>query len=212
MKLLLSTVAFIFCCYCNAVSQNIKLISDCTVYFTLSVQDPKADQQVVKSMENTAQIVYIKGSKSRADFSTTGFKQTTLFNAKSDSIIILREIGNIKLISYLNSSKRRQQNKKYEGMQFTNTDDTKTILGYDCKRVVAKLADGSEYNVYFTPSITVSNKLCESQFKELPGFVLEYEAELENGKTKVTYTASKITFTPVPIAMFDLPKTGYRVL
>jgi hypothetical protein len=52
----------------------------------------------------------------------------------------------------------------------------------------------------------------EYQFKDLPGFVLEYEALTEDGKSKINYSATKITLVPVPVAKFDLPKTGYRVL
>lgn len=196
----------------NAFSQEAKIISDCTVQFTVSVEDSKASAQIIKSMAGATKILYIKGSKSRSDLVTAGFKQTTLTNTKSDSTIILRELGGAKYISYLNGSKKRDQNKKYEGIQFSNTDEKKTILGYDCKKVVAKLADGSAYNVFYTPSITPSNKESEYQFKNLPGFVLEYESESVDGKTKIKYVASKITLEPVPAAMFDLPKSGYRIL
>jgi hypothetical protein len=39
---------------------------------------------------------------------------------------------------------------------------------------------------------------------------MEYEASF--GKLIVTYTVSSINFNPVPIAKFDLPKSGYRVM
>jgi GLPGLI family protein len=86
------------------------------------------------------------------------------------------------------------------------------ILGYECKKAVAKLKDGSLYNVYYAPSIMPSNSEFEYQFKDLPGFPLEYEAQSEDGKTRVKYAAVKITLTPVPVAKFDIPKAGYRVL
>ncbi len=81
-----------------------------------------------------------------------------------------------------------------------------------CKKVVAKLTNGSAYNVFYTPSITTSNKQYEYQFKDLPGLVLEYEEESEDGKTKIKYSATKMTLVPVPAAKFDLPKSGYRIL
>jgi GLPGLI family protein len=204
------TLVFSFCF--NISAQEAKVISDCTVLYKVSIEDAKADSQVVKAIMGTTKAVYIKGSKSRSDLVTPRFKQTTLFDLKSDSTIILRELGNTKYISYLNESKRREQNRKYEGIQFNNTSEKKTILGYECVKVVAKLADGSSYNVYYTPSIVPSNKEYEYQFKDLPGFVLEYEAESVDGKTKLTFSASQITLVPVPIAKFDVPKSGYRVL
>ncbi|MEJ7683983.1 MAG: hypothetical protein WKG06_40250 [Segetibacter sp.] len=77
---------------------------------------------------------------------------------------------------------------------------------------MAKLTNGSAYNVFYTPSIIPSNKEYEYQFKDLPGLVLEYEEESEDGKTKIKYSATKITLFPVPDAKFDLPKSGYRIL
>ncbi len=212
MKKLFAATALILLNYYYVVAQEAKIISDCIVYFNVSVENAKANPQIIKSMSGATEVLYIKGSKSRSDLITTGFKQTTLTDTKSDSTVILRELGNTKYISYLDNSKRSAQNKKYEGMQFISTNERKTILGYDCKKVIAKLTDGSAYNVFYAPSITPSNKEYEYQFKDLPGFVLEYESEAVGGKMKIKYSASKITLEPVPAAMFDLPKSGYRVL
>lgn len=206
------SIALIVSAYSQVFAQEAKVISDCIILYKVSVEDSKADSQFVKAMRGTTKVVYIKGAKSRSDLITPRFKQTTLFDEKSDSTIILRELGNTKYISYLTSTKRTEQNKKYDGIQFNPTTDKKTILGYECKKVVAKLGDGSTYNVYYTTSIIPSNKEYEYQFKDLPGFVLEYEAESEDGKTKISYTAAQITLVPVPVARFDIPKSGYRVL
>ena len=196
----------------QTTAQEAKIISDCTVYFKVDVEDAKADPQVIKSIAGATQVLYIKGSKSRVDLITPGFKQTTLTDSKSDSTIILRELGNTKYISYLGRSKKAEQNKRYEGVQFNKTDEKKTILGYECTKLVAKLSDGSAYNVFYAASITPSNKEYEYQFKNLPGLVLEYESETVDGKIKVKYSANKITLEPVATALFDLPKSGYRVL
>ena len=195
-----------------AVAQEGKLISDCTIFFDISAEGSKGDQQVVKTMEGTTKVLYIKGFKSRSDLITHSFKQTTLTDSKTDSTVILRELGNTKYISYLNSSKMKEQNKKYDGIQFSNTNEKKTIIGYECKKVVAKLANGSSYNVFYTSSIVPANKQYEYQFKDLPGFVLEYEEESSDAKTRVKYIASKISFEPVTAVKFILPITGYRIL
>lgn len=192
--------------------QEAKVISDCTIEFDISVEDAKADPQVVKAMDGSSRIVYIRGSKSRSDLVTPAFKQTVIYDEKTDSAVILRELGATKYISYLNKAKRAEKNKKFDGIQFSNTNERKTILNYDCEKVVAKLQDGSTYNVYFTRSVVPSTREYEQQFRDLPGLVLDYEAQTEDGKTKVKYTASKITLVPVPGAKFDIPKTGYRVL
>ncbi len=212
MKKLVFLFVSMFLVTIASYAQEAKQLSDCMVTYDVEVEDSKADPQIIKAMAGAVKTVYIKGSKSRSDLETMGFKQTTLFDTHTDSTIILREIGNNKYISYLNGAKRKEKNKKYENIHFSNTNEKKTILGYDCKKVIAKLADGSTYNVYYAPSIIASNNEFEYQFMNLNGFVLEYEAESENGKTRIKYVASKITLTPVPNAKFDVPKSGYRVL
>lgn len=212
MKNLFAAFALTLLCYQHAVAQEGKLLSDCTVIFNVTAAGAALDPKLVKTMEGTTKVLYIKGSKSRSDLITQSFKQTTITDSKTDSTVIIRELGNIKYISYLDAGKMREQNKKYQGIQFSNTSEKKTILGYECKKAVAKLANGAVYNVFYTTSVIPSNKQYEYQFKDLQGFVLEYEEESEDGKTNIKYTASQISLVPVPAAKFDLPKTGYRVL
>lgn len=212
MKKKLIIVALISFVRLSLFAQDSRLISDCTVFFDVSVEGSKVDPRVVKSMAGTTKVLYIKGSKSRSDLITPGFQQTTFTDSKSDSTIILRELGNTKYISYLSDNKRNEQNKKYEGIQFTNTGEKKTILGYECVKAVSKLTNGSAYNVFYTPALIPSNKQYEYQFRDLQGLVLEYEEESEDVKTTIKYSATKITLDPVPEGKFNLPKSGYRIL
>jgi GLPGLI family protein len=203
---------FLLFSFSALLAQDSKVVGDCTVTYNLTIEDAKADPNIVKALSGATKILYIKGSKSRSDLISTGFQQTTIYDTKSDSVIVLREMGANKYISYLSGSKLAEQNKKFEGITFSEANDTKIILGYECKHVVAKLQDGTAYNVYYAPVIVPSNKEYEYQFRDLPGFVLEYDGEFDNGKSKVKYSASKITLTPVPNAKFDIPKSGYRVI
>jgi GLPGLI family protein len=193
-------------------AQEPKMISDCTINFKVTVEDAKADPAVIKAMSETTKTLYVKGARSRIDLETPNFKQIMIYDSKSDSTIILRELGNNKYISYLDGVTRKDKNKKYEGITFTETNERKRILNYDCNKVVARLIDGSTYEVYYTPSIIPSVTGYEYQFNKLPGLVLEYEAVFERGKTKVRFEADKVDMIPVPVAKFDVPKAGYRVL
>lgn len=203
-------VAILF--FTTSYAQETKVISDCTVHYDVSVQDAKIDAIVQKAMAGTSKVLYVKGARARTDLETQNFKQTMIYDSKTDSTIILRELGTSKYISYLDGNKRKEKNKKYEGIKFTKTNEKKIILGYECNKVIANLADGTSYDVYYTNSIVPSTTEYEYQFKDLPGFVLEYETEFEHGKTKVKFAASKISLVPVPVAKFDIPKSGYRVL
>ncbi len=212
MRKLFIVFAFFTISIYKGNAQNAKVVSECTVVYEVLVDASKADPQVIKAMAGATKVLYIKGSKTRSELISPNFQQAVIYDSKTDSTIVLREFRNSKYISFLNEDKRNEKNKKFEGINFRNTNETKTILGYDCKKVIATLKDSSTYTMFYTPSIIPSNKDYEYQFKDLPGFVLEYEAESENGKWKAKYIAAKITFTPVASSVFDVPKSGYRVL
>jgi hypothetical protein len=61
------------------------------------------------------------------------------------------------------------------------------------------------------PAIVPSVKEFEYQFKDVPGFVLEFESQEADGK-KIKYTATKINLSPVQASRFDVPTSGYRLL
>ena len=212
IKKIIAVSAIIFSGYQSAFAQQSEIASDCTVTFNISIEDAKADPKAIRSMAGAAKTVYIKGTQIRSDLLTSGYNQSTFINVKSDTIIILREIGTAKYITYLSGDKRREQDKKFEGVVFNDAREKKTILGYECTKVVATLKDGSVYNAFYTPLINLLTNQYEYQFEELPGLVLEYEELLGNGKTKIKYTASKISFLPIPAAKFDVTTTGYRIL
>jgi GLPGLI family protein len=199
-------------CGFTLYAQEPKLLSECTIVYDLTVEDPNVSAQVASSMAGASKVVYIKGSKVRTELNSKAFQQVIIQDSKTDTSIVLQEMGNTKYISYLDSRKRAEQNKRFEGITISNTGETKIILGYECKKAVATLRDGSLYNVYYAPSVIPSNQQFEYQFKDLQGLPLEYETQSVDGKTRVKYSAVKITLTPVPAAKFDLPKTGYRVL
>ena len=89
--------------------------------------------------------------------------------------------------------------------------DIKTILGYECKKAVLELKDGSTFTLYYATNIVPSVKEFEYQFKDIPGFVLEFESQ-ETDSKKIKYTATKINLSPVQASRFDLPTSGYRIL
>jgi GLPGLI family protein len=103
-----------------------------------------------------------------------------------------------------------KKNNKYEGITFESTAENMVIAGYNCKKAIATLKDGSSFIVYYTTDLDVADKDYGSQFKTLPGLALQYEWQA--GKTKYKYSLSKINFDPVPSSLFEIPKSGYRTM
>lgn len=188
-----------------AFTQSPKVVADCTVTFDVSIG--KADG----SGEHATKTLYIKGTEIRTDLVSPTFLQTTFYDGKKEEAVILRELGGNKYMSRLNAAQWKDQNKRYEGMEVVLGNETKTILGYECKKAQVKLKDGSVLDMFYATAIIPSVSENAYQFKGIPGFVLEYEAQSEKGG-KIKFTATVINLSPVPASRFQIPQSGYRML
>ena len=195
----------------SAFSQT-RVVAECTVTYAIKVNNEDAfDKDALALLKQSVKTVYIKGNHSRSDLISPSFSQSFIYNKASGDDAILREIGANKFLTKMNAAEWAKQNDKFSDLTIQYTDERKVILGYDCKKAIIQLKDGSTFSVFYAANIVPSVKEFEYQFKEIPGFVLEYEAR--DGYTqKIIYTATKINLNPVPGGRFDIPTTGYRLL
>lgn len=209
MKAIFTTLAFIaFTSFAHAQ----RVVADCTVTYAISTDDANADKDVMESLKASTKTVYIKGNDSRTDLVSPTFKQSVLYNKTTGNAVILREIGNNKFMTRLDNAKWVAENKKYEGMSASlSATENKTILGYECRKATIQTKDGGSFTLYYATAIVPSVKEFEYQFKDIPGFVLEFESQEADGK-RIKYTATKINLAPVQASRFDIPTSGYRLL
>ncbi|KAF0243308.1 MAG: hypothetical protein FD183_40 [Chitinophagaceae bacterium] len=196
----------------GSIYAQTRVVAECTVSYSISVDNATGlDKEAVELLKSSSKTVYIKGNDSRVDLMSSSFLQTMIFDKTTGKAVILRELGANKFMTKLESKAWIAQNSKYNGMTISYENETKNILGYDCKKAVLKLQNGTSFSVYYATAITPSVKEFEFQFKDIPGFVLEYEAQ-EGGAQKITYKATKINLNPVQASKFDIPTSGYRLL
>ena len=139
------------------------------------------------------------------------FTSTTIHDSKAGTAVVLREVSGQKLLIRLTADDWKDKNKRYEGITFKDTEETKVIAGYTTTKAIATMPDGSTFTVYYTKDIIPENREYENMmFKNLEGLPLEWE--LVQGKLKIKYTLSKINMNPIPVSRFDIPKSGYREL
>jgi len=154
---------------------------------------------------------YIKGNKSRTEMVSPLGLLTTIYDSSKNSIVILKDFGQQKYMITLTPADWKDANKKYEGIVYSYEDTaSKTILGYNCRKAIGRLPDGTVYTVWYTPDLVPENRNFQYETRSLPGLALEYEVTTQD--QKLTYTVSKISFSPVQASKFDLPKSGYRLM
>ena len=200
----------LFCCMGTGFAQQ-RVVAECTVTYQISLEDSSLNKEVQNALQQSSKTVYIKGNDSRVDLISPSLIQSVIYDKTNGSAVILREFGNNKFMTKLNSKEWRLANKQYEGMAIHLTNETKTILGYECKKATLNLKDSSVFHIYYATAIMPSVREFEYQFKDVPGFVLEFDVK-EHGASIVRYRATKINLSPVQASKYDIPTSGYRLL
>jgi GLPGLI family protein len=187
-----------------------RTLSEGAVFYDVSVQTGSSQPQMADMFDGAKAVMYLRGTWSRSELNSALGNTATVFDNRSGNGIVLREFGAQKLLIRMNRENWSDKNRKYEGIKFTPTGETKTIAGYACERAEAVMQDGTRFSVFFTRDIRTENGEYDPQFRNLPGLALEYESVM--GNLKVKYTASRVSFDPVPMQKFETPKSGYREL
>jgi GLPGLI family protein len=183
-------------------------VSELTLVYDATITTGSKEPKLADAFDGATTTVYLKGNMSRSEMVSALFSSTTIHDSKTGTAVVLREVSGQKLLIRMAAENWAEKNKRYDGMTFTNSGETKTIAGYNCTKAVAQLKDGTTFSVYYTTEIIPENKEYDYQFRNLNGLPLEYE--LVQGKLTIKYTVSKINMNPVPASKFDVPKTGYR--
>lgn len=183
-------------------------VSEMTLVYDAVVSTGSADPKLADAFDGAVTTIYLSGHQSRSEMVSALFTSTTIHDAKTGAAVVLREVSGQKLLIRLTPDDWADKNKRYKGISFTNTSETKVIAGYTCTKAIATTADGSTFTVYYTKDIIPENKEYDYQFRSLQGLPLEYE--MVRGNLKIKYTVSQINLNPVAASKFDIPKTGYR--
>lgn len=188
-----------------------KKLTEGTISYDVVINTGSDKPQSADLLDGAISTIYIKGNKIHTEMVSSLGTQSTIIDASKKSIVVLKSYGDQKYLIKLTADDWKAENKKYENVIFTfDPSATKTILGYQCKKAVGLLADGTTFTAWYTPDLVIESKEFIYPERSLPGLAMEYETTM--GNLKVTYTVSKLSFSPVPAAKFDSPKSGFRIM
>ena len=195
----------------NTLMAQQRVVAECTITYAITVDSISADSSFAENLKSATKIVQIKGSNCRVDILSKAFSQSIFYDKVGGGITILRELGNNKFITKLDSAMWRKENLEFDSMTIVITQETKKIIGYDCKKAELQLKNGKTYQVYFVPTLMPSVREFEVEFKNIPGLVLAYFVQSKDGRN-INYIATKLNLSPLPASKFDIPTSGYRLL
>ncbi len=205
-NILLALIAFTLSL--NIMAQ--KKISEGVISYDIVINTGSEKPRAADFFDGATSTVYLKGAKSRTEMVSSLGTQSTIIDGTKNMITILKEYGDQKYMIQMTPANWKEANKKSENVQFTFSEESKTILGYKCLKAIGKMTDGTTFSVWYTTDLVPENSDFQNVNKALPGLAMEYESKM--GNLKVTYTVSKINLSPVLAAKFDIPKSGYRVM
>ena len=210
MKQVLQATGFMFLLLITISVTAQKQLTEGVLQYNISIVSPKSETPTLNSLNGAVLSVYLRPSVSRTEMKSTLGTESTVFDTKSGTGFILKEYSGQKLMISMNADNWEQKNKAYEDLNFTITNETATIAGYQCKKATATLADGKIFTVYFDPTVVISNKKYNNAFSRLQGLPVQYE--IQSGNLSFKYTLSSLTYDAVPAAKFEAPKAGFRVM
>lgn len=187
-----------------------KKVSELTLVYDAAITTGNKEPKLADAFDGATTTIYIKGPHSRSEMVSALASFTTIHDARTGTSVILQEVSGQKLLIRMTAENWQDKNKRYEGITFTDTEETKTLAGYKCVKAIAKMKDGASFTVFYTNEIVPDNIDYNYQFKNLNGLPLEYE--LSQGNLTIKNTVSQINLNPVPASKFDIPKSGYREL
>src|SRR6185369_4962768 len=187
-----------------------KKFSEGSIVYNVVVNTNDPTPKLADGFDGATNTIYIKGKLSRSELVSVFGTKSTIIDGRTGNVDVLKEYGEKKYMISMTPADWTEANQKYDSVMFTYLDEYKTIAGYNCRKAVGKLKNGESFIVYYTTELVPENQNFQYSNRTLPGLALEYESNL--GKNKVVFSASKISFDPVPASKFDLPKSGFRIM
>jgi GLPGLI family protein len=96
-------------------------------------------------------------------------------------------------------------------LDLKETNETKIIAGYTCKKVIATMADDPsiKFDVYYTDELNVTAPNFSNPYSKINGMLMEYR--LKKFDIEMTFTAKGVTKEEIPNESFELP-AYYKVI
>lgn len=198
---LMITVVFLALIQLNVQAQ--KPLTEGKVVFAISYPDMEMDAQMMAMMP-TESSVFFKGAMSRTELNMgMGISSSSIMNSKTGEIIALTDMMGSKSAMKMTADDIKKSKETPDKPVITLTTETKTIVGYNCKKAIVKSGETSSLEVFYTDKIS-SSTAAALDWKEIKGFPMEYYLD-QNG-LKMKFTAKSVSPEKVSDDLFLIPK------
>jgi GLPGLI family protein len=174
------------------------------ISYGISIDSEDLDPMSKSVLEGMTTEVFIKGEKTKIIQDQGMAKTIIITDGKKQPVILMDMMGQkFRLKSDPDFAKKEEEVEKNTKIKETN--ETKTIAGYNCKKVEVTNMNGETSIVYYSPDLPASNS-AGAQFKGLKGMALEYEVNQMG--MKMIVAAKSVKAEKIADSKFAIPD-GY---
>ena len=185
-----------------------RIITDATLKYNIVIK--KNGDKNNNTVPNATYQLFIKGNQTKSDFINSIGTETSIYNSKTEKGVILKEYSGQKLMINMSKQDWLTQNQLFRNIDFKFENSEKKINGTLCKTATARLQNGGLLTVYYDTAVSILNNNYTIAFPAIPGTPIQFE-NFNNGMTYV-YTLVGINYEVLSSNVFDIPKSGYRVI
>ena len=161
------------------------------ITYKISYPDSKISESQL-AMFPKVMTISIKGNKSRIDKSSGMGNQTIITNYSEKNRVVLIDIMGQKLAIKETTAEIQKENEKDPIGKIEITSETKTIVGYLCKKAIVTTEQDGEKTVYeawFTSELGSKDiNFDRSIFKDIDGLLMEFSTKEDGNLQKLNVT------------------------
>jgi GLPGLI family protein len=182
------------------------------ITYNISYPDTKFTESQLKMFPKTL-LVSVKGTKSRTDLNTGMGNQVSITDYAEKTVITLRDMMGQKYATKQTSQDLEKEFAKEPPAKTTITNETKVILGYNCKKAVVTVEEDGErtsFEVFFTTElgggkgINFDNPL----YKDIDGVMMEFA--MKTPQFTMKFSASSVEKKSIADKDFEIP-SDYKI-
>ena len=134
------------------------------------------------------------------------FKTNFIFDLPNRELTQMVKLINKKYVLKLDNEGVAESLTKLPQFNIEFIDETKTILGYECKQALITIDNGLDdvFTIAYTDEINIKKPNWPNQFAIINGVLLEYQYEKYD--VCMRFTAKKIHFKEIDESEFEIPE------
>lgn len=165
------------------------------IIYTITYPGSMIDLAELEQLPDRA-VIYTKNNLVRTELSgeNAGLFQVKISDPDRGETATMLEILREKYVIHKGSAEIQNALRNMPQPEFEYTDETREILGYTCRKVIARISDdfGNEYEseIWYTNEIPGNAFNFDTPYNQIPGLMLQYEMRV--GPLNIRYEAQSV--------------------